>query len=198
MLENDDKEYLRGVFAKELKGNVNLIFYEPKDGCETCAHIKELLQDISSLHDNISVDFRTGDGPRITFEGHENISYWGIPSGHEIRVLIDDMIMVSRGGPDDISPAVLDRIKAIDKPVHIMVFVTPTCPYCPMAVRSAHQYAFLNKNITADGYESLEFPEIADKYQVMAVPKIVINEKTSFEGAAPDDVFVSRIEQALS
>jgi len=38
-----------------------------------------------------------------------------------------------------------------------------------------------------------EFPILADHYQVMAVPKVVINETTSFEGAVPEEVFLDRI-----
>lgn len=48
--------------------------------------------------------------------------------------------------------------------------------------------------ISADVVEAGEFPEIAQKYQVYAVPKIVFNDAVSFEGNRPEAAFVSAIE----
>lgn len=48
--------------------------------------------------------------------------------------------------------------------------------------------------ITADVVEAGEFPDIAQEYQVYAVPKIVFNDAVSFEGNRPQAAFVSAIE----
>ena len=45
--------------------------------------------------------------------------------------------------------------------------------------------------------EATEFPEMSQKYGVMAVPKIVINDKIKFEGAVPEHVFLKKIKEAL-
>jgi alkyl hydroperoxide reductase subunit F len=60
-----------------------------------------------------------------------------------------------------------------------------TCPYCPKIVHVAHQFAFINENIRADMIEAQEFPQLAQRYNVSAVPKTIINEVHSFEGALP-------------
>ncbi len=67
-----------------------------------------------------------------------NIRFFGIPAGLEFPALIEDIMMVSEG-KTCLSAEVREKIRAIDKPVHIQVFVTPTCPYCPRAVLTAHQ-----------------------------------------------------------
>jgi glutaredoxin len=36
----------------------------------------------------------------------------------------------------------------------------PTCPYCPKAVRTAHQFAMENPHIVADMVEATEFAEL--------------------------------------
>ncbi len=41
--------------------------------------------------------------------------------------------------------------------------------------------------------EASEFMDLAKKYAVMGVPKIVINDKYSFEGAQPEDVFLNYV-----
>jgi hypothetical protein len=46
--------------------------------------------------------------------------------------------------------------------------------------------------------EAIEFPQLATKYGVMGVPKTVINEEIEFEGALPEDLFVSQLMSALS
>jgi predicted DsbA family dithiol-disulfide isomerase len=63
--------------------------------------------------------------------------------------------------------------------------------------RAAHSFALANPNITSEVVEVQEFPELARKYQVMGVPKTVINDETEFVGAVPDELFLSAIFQAL-
>lgn len=45
--------------------------------------------------------------------------------------------------------------------------------------------------------EASEFPHLAQKYAVMGVPKTIINEKVSIEGAVPEGLFVQRVLDAL-
>ncbi len=62
----------------------------------------------------------------------------------------------------------------------------------------AHQLAMANPDrVTADVIEATEFPQLARQYQVMAVPKIVINDSVAFEGALPESPFVGQIKRAL-
>ncbi len=46
--------------------------------------------------------------------------------------------------------------------------------------------ALLNPRITADVIEANEFPELSQQYRVMAVPKVIINDRVQFEGALPE------------
>ena len=84
----------------------------------------------------------------------------------------------------------------MSKPVHIQVFITLTCPYCPMAVQLAHEMAMESTLITSDMVEATEFPHLAHKYNVAAVPKIVINETIEFEGALPEQDFLNYVMRA--
>ncbi len=38
-----------------------------------------------------------------------------------------------------------------------------------------------------------EFPHLGQKYNIMGVPKTVINEKTEFVGAVPEELFVQQV-----
>lgn len=51
--------------------------------------------------------------------------------------------------------------------------------------------------IRADMVEAIEFPHLANKYQVMGVPRTVFNETVHQEGAVPEPLFVARVLQAV-
>ena len=84
-------------------------------------------------------------------------------------------------------------LKDVKAPVHIQVFVTLTCPHCPAAAAVAHKLAIECDLIKADVIESSEFPDLAMKYNVIGVPKIVINEKVEFMGAFNEDLFAEHV-----
>ena len=119
-----------------------------------------------------------------------------MPAGYEFAAFMDDIIDVSRG-TTSFSETLKKKIAEIKKAVHIQVFVSPTCPYCPKAARHAHQFAIENELIRADVIEMTEFPHLVQRYSVMSVPHVVINEDTSFVGAQPAEVFIEQIHMAL-
>lgn len=52
--------------------------------------------------------------------------------------------------------------------------------------------------VTADVIVANDFPRLAERYEVMAVPKVVINDAVSFEGALPEDEFVAQLVAAVA
>jgi len=50
--------------------------------------------------------------------------------------------------------------------------------------------------VRADIVEASEFPELAERYHVYAVPKVVINEIVEFVGAQPEPQFVGYVADA--
>jgi hypothetical protein len=64
-------------------------------------------------------------------------------------------------------------------------------------VRLAHHLAVASDLIRADCVEANEFPDLSQRYMVMAVPKTVINERASFEGALPEGSFVDAVLRAV-
>ncbi|MCL4545813.1 MAG: thioredoxin family protein [Chloroflexi bacterium] len=55
-----------------------------------------------------------------------------------------------------------------------------------------------SSRITADVVEVSEFPELAQRYRIYGVPKTVINEHVSFEGALPEPVFLQQVLRAVA
>ncbi len=64
-------------------------------------------------------------------------------------------------------------------------------------MRLAQHMAIASPRITAECIEATEFPELSQRYRVMAVPKIVINDAVQFEGAIPEKDFLGAVLQAV-
>src|SRR5439155_6783218 len=69
-------------------------------------------------------------------------------------------------------------------------------PHCPRAARLAAFLAVESSRVRADIVEAGEFPDLAERYNVYAVPKIVINDTVEFVGAQPEAEFVRYVAQA--
>ena len=210
VLIDSQKEIIKKQFEK-LTGEVELIVFTQENECLFCKEGRELVVELGTLSPKIKTkvyDFvKNGDEdikynikriPAIAIVGKEDygIRYYGMPAGYEFLVLVEDIIDVSRGTtllPDTLKK----KLSEIKKPVHIQVFVSPTCPYCPKAARIAHQLAIESEFIRSDVIEMTEFPYLVQRYSVMSVPHIVINEDTAFVGAQPIEVFIEQINLAL-
>jgi hypothetical protein len=56
--------------------------------------------------------------------------------------------------------------------------------------------AVASKQVRADCVEVTEFPDLARRYQVLAVPKVVINDRVEFQGALPEADFLAAVLEA--
>ena len=65
-------------------------------------------------------------------------------------------------------------------------------------MRLAQHMAVASSRVRAECIEATEFPEMAQRYQGMAVPKIVINDRVQFEGALPEPQFLAAVLQAVN
>ncbi len=212
LLKEEDKEYLTKLFSERLKNKVKIVMFTQKLECEYCKPTEDILKEIAELSDKIELEihnfieekevadkYHVDKIPAVLILGEDGkdykVRFFGIPSGYEFTSLVEDIIDISRE-ETDLTPETKDKLSKIDKPIHIQVFVTPTCPYCPSAVRIAHKLAIENDFIRSDMIESIEFPYLANKYGVYGVPKVIINEEIEFEGALPESTFVSFVEEA--
>lgn len=210
-LSDYDKQRLRKIFGEKLKDEVRILVFTQETECEFCRETREIVEEVAATSDKIKVevyDFMKDEEkvrehqikriPAIAILGKKDygIRFYGVPSGYEFTSLVDDIIDVSNG-TTSLSEDVKTRLKAVKDPVHIQVFVLPTCPYCPKAVRLAHQFAIENDFIKADMVEVMEFPQLAQKYNIIGVPKTVINETIDFIGVLPEEQLVEHVLVAM-
>ena len=204
------KSKLKTDLAKMLVNPVTLTVFTQEIECDYCKETRELIEELGSLSDKIKTQvldlmndkekasqYQVDKVPAIVIEGHKKskVKFYGVPAGYEFNTLIKDIIQMSRE-ETELSSETKRRLSEIKKPVHLKVFVTPTCPYCPGMVSLAHQFAMENENITADMIEISEFPQLSVKYNVSGVPKTVINESGEILGMQPEEEFIRQLESA--
>lgn len=73
-------------------------------------------------------------------------------------------------GDAKLGPDTFNALSTLTQPVHIQVFVTPTCPYCPRAVVLAHKLAMMSELVTADMVEATEVPTWPESTPSTACP----------------------------
>jgi predicted DsbA family dithiol-disulfide isomerase len=64
-------------------------------------------------------------------------------------------------------------------------------------VRLAQHMSVASDRVRSTVIEATEFPELSRAYQVMGVPKVVINDRVQFEGALPEHDFLGAVLQAV-
>jgi glutaredoxin-like protein len=212
LIPQKERDILTKQFSEKLVNEVRLVVFSQEVPCLFCKETELVVTELAEISPKIKVEkydfvkdmmkakeFRIDKIPAIAVIGKKDygVRFYGIPSGYEFNSLVGAILDVSRA-ESGLSQKTKDVLKLIDNSVHIQVFVTPTCPLCPAAVRLAHRLAIESDMIWADMVESTEFVPLAQKYSVTGVPKIVINEKFEFNGAVPEDLFVMHVMHELS
>ncbi len=210
LLKEDQQKKLKEKF-KELDGNVKLVVFTQEMECRYCEETRQLMEDLAGLSDKIGVEvfdfvsdtdkvekYKIDKIPATVIEGEKDygIRFYGIPAGYEFVSLTNTIMAVSRG-ESGLSEETKAALKKLKDPVHLQVFVTLTCPYCPGAVEMAHRLSEESDLVTSDMVESAEFPHLTQKYNVSSVPKVIINEDIEFEGALPEKEFVENVMKVL-
>jgi glutaredoxin-like protein len=217
LLNDDIKSQVREAFTG-LKDPVQILYFGNETDCDYCDDTRQLVEEIVELSDKLHLDaydlekdapvaqqYKVDKTPGLVIAGRDGdqildygIHLSGIPSGHEFGSLIHDILLVS-GRDSGLSQKTRDYLGKLDHPVHLQVFVTPTCPYCPRAVVLAHQMAMESPLVEAEMVEAMEFPELSDRFGVSGVPQTTINAGAgTVVGAVPEDHLLAEVLRALN
>lgn len=217
LLNDEIIQQVKEVFEQQLKNPVRIMFFGTEQDCEHCAETRQLVEELTAISDHLNLEtydlnkdaelarqYGVSMVPGLVIagvDGSQVIDYGmrfaGIPSGYEFSSLIQDVLLVS-GRDSGLSPATRQALQSLKTPLHLQVFVTPTCPYCPQAVILAHQMAMENPLIQAEMVEAIEFPELSQKHNVSGVPQTTINHGAAHVvGAVPEEHLLAEIEKVL-
>lgn len=207
LIPDEHREHIKNQLAENLVDPVRVIMFTQQMECQFCVQTKQLITELAALNEKIQAEvhdfvadaelakqYGIDKVPAIVLLGVKDygIRLYGLPYGYEFQTLMSGLATVSQGRTD-LSEETKAKLHSIKTPVHIQVFVTLTCPHCPTAASMAHKFAVENDLIQTDVIDAGEFPQLAVKYGVMGVPKIVVNDKIEFVGAVPENIFLEHV-----
>jgi len=190
-IEEDD------LFSKEMKAQLNTVFERMESSLllrlylderavskELQNYVESLVAMTEKLEMEISSE-KEAYAPCVRLiraDGTDTgMAFHGVPGGHEFTSFV--LGLYNAAGPGQaIDEDMRKRIQAVDKPVKIQVLVSLSCTMCPDLVVAASHLAALNENISTDVYDIFHFEELKNKYNVMSVPCMVINETDVYFG----------------
>ncbi len=218
MIPLRDQEYLRARFARDLTGSVRLdyftqrhlpIFIPGREECAYCEETQTLLKEIASLSDKITLDVhefaestkeaaRLGIDkvPGIVIRGALNrpLRFFGFPVGNLLVPLIEGVVEASQGKVE-LGAETVRHLRRLRETVAVQLFVTPACPHCPPMVRLTTKLALESVHVSASVVEISEFPRLAERFGIRAVPTTIVGERAVVPGGLDEPSLVSQIEQ---
>ncbi len=200
------KKQAAEILAK-VANPVRIVLFTQEGDCQFCKDAVALGQEFGSLSDKLSVEvfdlqkdaakaaeYHVDKVPAFVIAGDKDygIRYYGVPAGFEFTTLLTLVELV--GGRDSgLKPESKAKLSGLTSPADIQMFVTLTCPVCPVAAVTAARFALESDKVSLAVIDATEFRQLAGLYNVMAVPRTVVNRGHSFEGAMPEERFVDEI-----
>lgn len=103
------------------------------------------------------------------------LAFHGVPGGHEFTSFV--LGLYNTAGPGQpLDEKTLEDLGKISRTVNMKILVSLSCTMCPELVTAAQRIAAENPFVTAEVYDLNHFPALKDRYQVMSVPCLVIND----------------------
>lgn len=218
MLDDNVRNQITEMFA-DMQHPVDVLLFgsDNKDRCQYCGETDQLLEEVTALSDLLQLhvydlekdaglagQYKVDGVPEFVLVGRDGdqvldygIHYKGTPAGHEFTSLVNDLLLISRRD-SNLNEETRQFLRELKEPVHLQVFVTPTCPYCPRAVVLAHQMALESPMVEAVMVQAMEFPELANRFDVSGVPQTTINWGAgTVIGSVPESHLVNEIRAAL-
>lgn len=180
------------LFTSDMLAQLNAVFgkMESKlvlslglDSRDSSNELKHYMEELAKLTDKLSirleenVDAKEAPYVKVCREdgSYSGLAFHGIPGGHEFTSFILGLYNVAGPG-QQIEDDIKSKIEAVDKETKIRLMVSLTCTMCPDLVVAAQRIASLNPKVSTEVYDLNHFPDLRDKYQIMSVPCMVIDD----------------------
>ena len=109
------------------------------------------------------------------------LAFHGVPSGHEFTSFV--LGLYNAAGPGQaLDAATREQIAAITNKTDMKILVTLSCTMCPDLVVAAQRISADNPNVTAHVYDIRHFEDLKNRYNVMSVPCMVVNDDQVYFG----------------
>ena len=187
LFSTEMRQQLDAVFSKMEKP---LLLKLHLDSRPISAELENFITALAALSDKLTMEVHDREVPETFAPCVEvcqadgsptGLAFHGVPSGHEFTSFV--IGLYNAAGPGQALDAdTRASIAAITKPTDIKILVTLSCTMCPDLVKAAQRIAAENPNVTAHVYDIRHFEDLKDRYKVMSVPCMVVNDKDVYFG----------------
>jgi thioredoxin reductase (NADPH) len=200
------------LFTAEMRQQLDTVFSRMErplqlalflDGSPISAELEGYITALAAMTDKLTVDIADRNANaeiapcvqvRYADGTPTGLAFHGVPGGHEFTSFV--LGLYNAAGPGQaLDKETKQAIAALNKPVNLKVLVSLSCTMCPDLVVAAQHIAALNPNVTAEVYDLAHFEGLKDRYQVMSVPCLVINDEQVTFGKKNIQQLLTLLEQ---
>jgi alkyl hydroperoxide reductase subunit F len=196
MLDADLKQQLQ-TYLERVTQPIELV--ASLDASDSSREMLELLQDITALSVNITLQEQHNDDERkpsfsVGRPGQDiGIRFAGIPMGHEFTSLILALLQVG-GHPPKADAAVLEQIRALKGEFNFETYISLTCHNCPDVVQALNLMALMNPNVRHTMIDGALFQQEVEAKQIMAVPSVYLNGQPFTQGRITVEEIIAKLD----
>lgn len=178
-----------GLFSTDMLAQLDAVFQKMSsslrlklylDSTPLSSELQGYMEELCSLTDKLSLEISNEtleDRPCVRVCREDNVwtglAFHGVPGGHEFTSFV--LGLYNASGPGQTLEAEMLRSIQTLKSVDMKILVSLSCTMCPELVTAAQRIAVENPGITAEVYDLNHFPVLREKYKVMSVPCLVLD-----------------------
>ncbi len=142
-----------------------------------CDRIKVLVPNIRIKKDS-DLPF---PAPVLVIGRHQNIGYQAAPTGKMLIHFLEALGSAS-GHLLELDPQLDDRLRKIDLPVILKLYVASQCPNCPQSIRQLQALAAHCPLIRLRIIDAQVFPQASEADQIRSVPTLILDDQLRWTG----------------
>jgi alkyl hydroperoxide reductase subunit F len=171
MLEQEMIDQLKSVFNK-LENDVEISYFQ--SGHEKQAELLEMLSDLQKSSSKIKVIKLNDEKPVPSFF-IKNISFTGIPGGHEFTSLVLAILNSDKKGklPDE---QIIKRIKNLKGSIHLKTYISLSCENCPEVVQALNLMTIFHSDFHHEMIDGEFLQEEVQRLGIQGVPSVMHGE----------------------
>ena len=195
--DGDNETQDDGLFTPEMRTQLETVFDRMEnplmlklclDNRPVSKELQKYITTLIKMTDKLKLEIVTDNSDELSpyvklyrDDIYTGLAFHGVPGGHEFTSFV--LGMYNAAGPGQAMDEVIrKRIKGVEKQVDIKILVSLSCTMCPDLVIAAQHMAAIGEHITTEVYDIHHYESLKNKYKVMSVPCMVINDKHVYFG----------------
>ncbi len=178
-ITDEMKAQLENVFSRFQK---KLVLVANTNSSDLGKEIEGFISELSNISENLSTKINKISDNEVAFISLENengsstgYKFVGVPGGHEFTSFVLSIYNYSGKG-QPMEDAHIEKISSIKDKKDVKIVVSLSCTKCPDLVIATSQIMGKLEGSTFSVYDIANSPELREKYSIMSVPCMIIND----------------------